>query len=796
MDGQALYVAGLLLNAILSTAVAIIAFRARNKPGGLSLGLLMSAVAMWSLGLVGEFSVTTIPAKVLWSKIQYPWAMSSPVFLLTFTLEFANQEQWLKRRHLILYWVIPVITVALAWTNEWHHWIWTSFTPSPVMGNAERILIRERIPIRIIYGHGPWFWVMVGYAYLILTIATLLFLRAALQRRYLYRRQAIILLAAMFPPWLVNILYVFNLGPAPGWDLTSFGFALTGILLMWSLTQWNLLDLVPIAHDHVIESMHDGVLVLDGQNRVVGINPAARRLLRAVPSPIGRPAGEAVALCLDSITHDTDEPTEVHLDGNPPRHLSVLSSPISDQKDRVVGRLIVCRDVTEQKQAQMKVWEHQRALAVMKERQRVSHKLHKSVRQILDYIIEKAQTTLDLIEEDQAATAVACLAHLIDAARDASSDIDRFVLNMRDTSAYPELVEGSGPGFFEALQQYVRQFSQTHELRVTLSQPDEPADDLLTPIAQIQLLRIIREALLNISQHTRAHTAHVVITRAGEHIQVLITDDSGEPDPRTTGDADEQTGLATMRQRAAAVGGTLDVRSAPGQGTHVVVHLPRREPSRETPLPQMRVLLVDDHQILLEGFKDLLEHHGVNVVGMAKDGYEAIEQARDLHPDVILMDVKMPGMSGIEATRRIKDEMPEAKVVMLTVSHEEEDLFEALRSGASGYLLKSLEPDQFFSLLSKVMRGESPLAPDMVGHLIAGITQSGAVTKAGGLSPRQLNILRLVAYGLTYKEIGVQLHISESTVRYHMGQIREQLGVSSRAEVVAYTVHIGLLEEI
>jgi DNA-binding NarL/FixJ family response regulator/signal transduction histidine kinase len=791
MYGLTIYIAGLLLNAILSTAVAIVAFRARNKPGGLSLGLLMSAVALWSLGLVGEFSVTTIPAKILWSKIQYPGAMSSPVFLLMFTLEFANQERWLKRRHLILYWVIPVITVALAWTNEWHHWIWTSFTPSPVTGSAD-----WSNPNAVIYGHGPWFWVMVGYAYLILTTATFLFLRAALQRRYLYRRQAVILLAAIFPPWLVNMLYVFDLGPVPGWDLTSFGFALTGILLMWSLTQWNLLDLVPIAHGQVIESMHDGILILDGQNRIIGINPAAQRMLGVVPSPIGQPAGEAVALCLDSITHDTDEPTEVHLDGNPPRHLSVLTSPISDQKGRVVGRLIVCRDITEHKQAQTEIWEQQRALAVMKEGQRVSRELHSSVRQVLAYIIEKAQTTLDLIEEDQAATAATYLAHLINAARDASTDIDRFVLSVRATSACPELVEGSGPGFFEALQQYVRQFSQTHELLVTLSQPDEPADDLLTPIAQIQLLRIIQEALFNISQRAQAHTAQVVITRAGEHVQVLITDDSGGPDPQTTGDADEQTGLATMRQRAAAVGGTLDVRSTPGQGPHIIVHLPRREPPEETSLPQMRVLLVDDHQILLEGFKDLLEHHGVNVVGMAKDGYEAIEQTRDLRPDIVLMDVKMPGMSGIEATRRIKEEIPDTKVVMLTVSQEEEDLFEAFRSGASSYLLKSMDPDQFFSLLSKVMQGEAPLAPDMVGHLIASITQSDTVTKTGGLSLRQISILRLVAHGLTYKEIGVQLHISESTVRYHMGQIREQLGVSSRAEVVAYAVHIGLLEEI
>jgi two-component system NarL family response regulator len=231
-----------------------------------------------------------------------------------------------------------------------------------------------------------------------------------------------------------------------------------------------------------------------------------------------------------------------------------------------------------------------------------------------------------------------------------------------------------------------------------------------------------------------------------------------------------------MRQRATAAGGTLDVRSAPGQGTQLIV------------------LLVDDHQVLLEGFRDLLEQRGVDVVGMANNGYEAIEQARELHPDVVLMDAKMPGMSGIEATRRIKEELPETKVVMLSVSEEEEDLFEALRSGASGYLLKSLQPDQFFSLLSKVAQGEAPLAPDLVSQLMSGIAQPGAAAKVAGLSRRRLNILRLVAQGLTYKEVGAQLHLSESTVRYHMGQIREHLGVSTRTETIAYAVRIGLVE--
>ncbi len=417
----------------------------------------------------------------------------------------------------------------------------------------------------------------------------------------------------------------------------------------------------------------------------------------------------------------------------------------------------------------------------------MSEGLHSSVRQVLDYIIAQAQATLDLIENDEAATAVAYLAHLISAAQDASGHIGEFTQGMQLPPS-PEL------GFFDALEQYVRQFSQTHGLPVTLTRPDELADDLLAPMAQIQLLHIIQEALRNTSRHAQAHAAQVVITQSGASVQVVIADDGVGFDPQATRDAEAHAGLATMYQRAITAGGILTVRATPGRGTHVVVHLPQRKPSEETSLPTMRVLLVDDHQVLLEGFKDLLERRGVDVVGVANDGHEAIEQVRDLRPDVVLMDVKMPGMSGIEATRHIKEEFPDTKVVMLTVSAEEEDLFEALRSGASGYLLKSLDPEQFFSLLSKVAQGESPLAPCLVSHLMGRIAQPDKAARAAGLSPRQLSILRLVAQGLTYKEVGAEFHLSESTVRYHVGQIREQLGVSSRAEMVTYAVGIGLVE--
>ena len=341
MDWQfSSYIAILFLNLLLSLIVAHFTLRLRDKPGGLPLGLLMLAVAEWSFALIFEATAATIPAKVFWSKIEYLGITSSPVFLLLFALEFTHREKWLQRRYLTCYWIIPIISLALSFTNEWHHLIWTSFTPVPGSNF-------------IIYGHGSWFWVMVAYDYLILSTAITLLLRAAFRLRHIYRRQAIMLLVGMFPPWLANILYVTNLGPIPGCDLSPIGFALTGLLLTWSLARLKLLDLVPVARDKVIESMRDGVLVLDAQNRIVGINPAAQELIGVDgESAIGRRAEEIFARWTgfeDRYRDAVEAQGQIFVDGV--GHIEWRTSPLYEG-ERHSGQLIILRDITARKRAE------------------------------------------------------------------------------------------------------------------------------------------------------------------------------------------------------------------------------------------------------------------------------------------------------------------------------------------------------------------------------------------------------------------------------------------------------------
>lgn len=214
----------------------------------------------------------------------------------------------------------------------------------------------------------------------------------------------------------------------------------------------------------------------------------------------------------------------------------------------------------------------------------------------------------------------------------------------------------------------------------------------------------------------------------------------------------------------------------------------------------MRILLADDHPLFLDGLKNLLTIRGLEVVGTAHDGFEALEKARALKPEVILMDIQMPRLNGLAATRLIKTEQPKIKIVILTMSENDEDLFEAIRSGACGYLLKAEETDKFFELLSGITRGEVPLSPGLAGRVLEEFArQRGTVgsveqpvEKEKALTPRQMEVLILVAQGLTYKEIGAKLFLAEPTIKYHMGEIIERLHLENRRQVIEYARRMKL----
>jgi two-component system nitrate/nitrite response regulator NarL len=217
----------------------------------------------------------------------------------------------------------------------------------------------------------------------------------------------------------------------------------------------------------------------------------------------------------------------------------------------------------------------------------------------------------------------------------------------------------------------------------------------------------------------------------------------------------------------------------------------------------LRILLVDDHVLFRKGVAALLaarQEMDVVVVGEAGDGLEAIAQARETVPDVILMDIHMPECDGLEPVRVIKREMPHVHIIMLTVSDDDRDLFAAIKNGAEGYLLKNLEPYQLFEMLEGVRRGEAPISGTVAAKILQEFrqpTQNAAQDPEAReeLTPREIEVLKRVVEGATNKEIAEALVITENTVKIHLRNILEKLHLQNRIQAAVYAVREGLVDE-
>ena len=218
----------------------------------------------------------------------------------------------------------------------------------------------------------------------------------------------------------------------------------------------------------------------------------------------------------------------------------------------------------------------------------------------------------------------------------------------------------------------------------------------------------------------------------------------------------------------------------------------------------IRTMIVDDHALFRRGLEMVLvEEPDIELVGQASDGAEAVTRAGEALPDVVLMDIRMPKTSGIEAARAMKEAAPSARIVMLTISDEEEDLFEAIRAGASGYLLKDIPLDEVADAVRSVYGGQSLINPSMAGKLLTEFATLGRRDQeeerpqqvpAPKLTDREMEVLKLVARGMNNRDIAKELFISENTVKNHVRNILEKLQSHSRVEAVLYAVREKILD--
>jgi PAS domain S-box-containing protein len=792
------YTGVLLVSALVLLGILLITWRRRGVPGGRSFIILMAIMITWSLANALEMMGSKLDLKLFWANVQYICYSIAPATLLALTLQYTGRERWLTRRRLILLMIIPSLTVVIAWTN-WGGLLrrdvfLDSGGPFPVVGKT----------------YGPWFWVHLLYNYSLVVVSFIIHIKAMWRRHRLYQWQSLALLTGFILPIPLNLAFTFKVSPYK-FDLAPTLLTVAGAFYAIGLFRYRLFDILPAGRDMVIESMGDAMLTLDGSNRIVDFNPAATKLLGITGALIGKTATDTFINYpgLEELFQTTDRGHQEISIGRPEQdcHYIVRWWPIMDRRGRLNGRLLIFQDITDVKAVQEEVLRQQRFAAVLEERERLARELHDSQGQVMGYLNIQLQALRDQLADGQIAAVGGALARLSQIVEEANTEIREFIYEIKTPLLFKE-------GFLTALEHYAARFGADFQIKVTVENPDQLRDEALSLPAQAQLFRIIQEALTNIRKHAQADRVTIALAKTGGKIRVVVAD-NGRGFNSAGLSRQKHFGLEIMRERAVQAGGVVQIKANPESGTEVVVELPCCD-AQVIPAPvtaigeapdrvntsKLRLLLADDHALFLDGLQNLLNSKGFQIVATAKTGWEALEKARIFRPDLILMDIQMPDCGGLMATRLIKAELPELRIVILSMSDREKDLYEAMRSGASGYLLKGLRGEELVARLFGFIRGETPLSPELAGRVWEELKTANEAAPVAAdaataqtfptLTRRQSEVLRLVAQGWIYREIARQLSVSERTVKFHMGEIIKRLHLKNRAEVEAYARRIKL----
>ncbi|MFC1960998.1 histidine kinase N-terminal 7TM domain-containing protein [Chloroflexota bacterium] len=366
MEPNTPYIILLILVAATSAGLALYSWRYRSASSVvLPFVVLMLAVTEWSFTYGVELANTTLEAKIFWAKMHWFGVVTIPVAWLVFVLNYTGRDGWATKRNVLLLSLLPIISLIVVWTNDYHHLLWrtmelnTTDSPFPTLAVS----------------YGFWFVISAAYFYLLILFSNALLIRSFIHSPHLYRGQIVALLVAAFIPLVADLIHSIGLNhPFPYMDITPVAFALTGLMLAWAIFRYRLLDVVPVARESLFESMPEGVLVLDTQNRVVDINAAALEFINYPDAKvIGLPVVDLLAdwpKLVNRFAHVQETQTEItQMIGSEVRHYDLSISPLCNRRGILTGRLIVWRDMTKRRQVEAELERYRQHLEeLVKER--------------------------------------------------------------------------------------------------------------------------------------------------------------------------------------------------------------------------------------------------------------------------------------------------------------------------------------------------------------------------------------------------------------------------------------------
>ena len=524
----------------------------------------MMSVTLWTLAAALGYAAVPLQLKVLFAKfdaVGYNSALSLFVF---FSLYYAGFDEWINKswvRFLLV--LLPLSNILLISTNELHGWIWTGFLP--VGGNV------------LVFEHGPAFiWIQITGYLMIASLIGVLWL-ASRRGSELSRRQGRLLFFASVFPLAANIIYLFGIQGAEGVDWSSITFSITGLLSLRALYGQRLLDLAPIAREKLVNSLSDGMIVLDIQNRIVDANQAAANMLTYSPSLlIGKNLVDILPLTLPLLDQPIENEIKNELEVNRERKLyfDFLISPLREKPEEYIGRLIIFRDVTERKEnelrllqltkelqeTQSQVVKQQRTLAALEERQRMGRDMHDSVNQSIHSLMLFSETLISLLEKEEIEKAINTAKRILESGEQALREIRLLLYETQSVLA------DKSTNLVNVLEERLNMVERRVGINAEIICDDESLTNYPSEWNE-NLYWIVIEALNNALKHAHAHSVKISIHFREKQIEMKIKDDGTGFDTSRTQSGG--LGTHTMRERAELLGGQLSINSSAGQGTCV-----------------------------------------------------------------------------------------------------------------------------------------------------------------------------------------------------------------------------------
>ncbi len=557
------YMWPMLISAVVCGALALYAWRHQHIPGAAAFAVQQLFVALWALLTAIEVAGTTPETRILHHKTEAVAALAAISAGFYFALEYASSGKWASRRTARLLALNVLLMSALIATNDLHHLVWSRMWVDGVV-QIERGMLNAILLV-------PIFTLPI--------LGIFLFGRRLARSAGIYRRQALLLFIGAALPILALVLEMAGIDLLPPLDPVIIMWSLSGLLFALAIFRFRLLEAVPVGREMAIERLPSGILVLDAEDRVVDLNPAAGQVLGLERGAVaGRLAREALSQypeLIGLLDKKVLASAEVVLErAGGPQYYRVEHYPLTHPRGTHLGWLILLQDVTEQRRVQADLLEQQAAVAALREREELARELHDGLGQVLSYVKLQTEAARALLAQNRPDTADAYLAQLAAAAQAAHADVRDYI------RAATSETTPIGQGFRAALEQVVYHFRQTYRLDVELELPADLTDERFGPEVTSQLLRIVQEAVTNAHKHANANRVCVQVVARDGTAEVTIMDDGMGFDPQQT--ESRGFGLRFMAERAQAVGGRMQVHSACGAGTTIRVQVPLRKQDRGT----------------------------------------------------------------------------------------------------------------------------------------------------------------------------------------------------------------------